>query len=55
MGHLKVKNYKFETVEHFKYLGVILRGHAVAQWLRHRATNWKVMDSIPDGVTGFFY
>jgi hypothetical protein len=25
-----------------------------AQWLRHCATNRKVVGSIPDGVTGFF-
>ena len=24
VGHLKIKNYKFERVENFKYLGVIL-------------------------------
>jgi hypothetical protein len=24
IGHLKIKNYKFEIVENFKYLGVIL-------------------------------
>jgi hypothetical protein len=29
-------------------------GHAVAQWLRHCATNRKVMGSIPDGVIGIF-
>jgi hypothetical protein len=29
-------------------------GHAVAQWLRHCATNRKVAGSIADGVTGFF-
>jgi hypothetical protein len=23
-------------------------------WLRHRATNWQVAVSIPDGVSGFF-
>jgi len=23
LGHLKIKNYKFERVENFKYLGVI--------------------------------
>jgi hypothetical protein len=28
-------------------------GHAVVQWLRHCATNWKVAGPIPDGVTGF--
>jgi virulence-associated protein VapD len=27
--------------------------HAVTQWLRHCATNRKVMGSIRDGVTGF--
>jgi hypothetical protein len=29
--------------------------HAVAQWLRHFATNRKVEGSIPDGVTGSFH
>ena len=24
LGHLKIKNYKFERAENFKYLGVIL-------------------------------
>jgi hypothetical protein len=27
----------------------------VAQWLRHRATNWKVAGSVPDGVIGIFH
>jgi len=27
-----------------------IRGHAVAQWLRHCATNWKIAGSIPDGI-----
>jgi hypothetical protein len=31
------------------------RGHAVAQWLRHCATNRKVTGSIPDGVIGIFH
>jgi hypothetical protein len=31
------------------------RGHAVAHWLRHCATNQKVMGSIPDGVIGIFH
>jgi hypothetical protein len=30
-------------------------GHAVAQWLRHCATNWKVMGSIPIGVIRIFH
>jgi len=25
IGHLKIKNYKFERVENFKYFGVILK------------------------------
>jgi len=29
-------------------------GTAVAQWLRSCATNRKVADSIPAGVSGFF-
>ena len=29
-------------------------GTAVAQWLRHCATNRKVAGSIPAGVSGFF-
>jgi hypothetical protein len=29
-------------------------GRAVAQWLRHYATNQQVTGSIPDGVTGIF-
>jgi hypothetical protein len=29
-------------------------GHVVAQWLRHCATNQKVVGSIPDGVIGIF-
>ena len=28
---------------------------AVAQWLRHCATNRKVAGSIPDGVIGIFH
>jgi len=31
------------------------QGTAVAQWLRCRATNPKVADSIPDGVIGIFH
>jgi len=29
-------------------------GIAVAQWLRGCATNWKVVGSIPAGISGFF-
>jgi hypothetical protein len=31
------------------------RVHAVAQWLRHYATNREVAGSIPDGVVGIFH
>jgi hypothetical protein len=30
-------------------------GHAVVPWLRHCATNRKVVGSIPDGITAFFH
>jgi hypothetical protein len=40
-------------VNSLRYL--LIRGHAVAQWLRHCATNRKVAGSISDGVTGFFH
>jgi hypothetical protein len=33
---------------------VFEKGHAVAHWLRHCATNRNVAGSIPDGVTGIF-
>ena len=33
----------------------IIRGTAVAQWLRGCATNRKVAGSIPDGVIGIFH
>jgi hypothetical protein len=32
------------------YCSTYVLGHAVAQWLRHCATNRKVAGSIPDGV-----
>jgi hypothetical protein len=34
---------------------IFSRGHAVAQWLRHCATNWKGAGSIPNGVIGIFH
>jgi hypothetical protein len=33
---------------------ISVRGHAVAQWLRHCATNLKVAGSIPNGVPRYF-
>jgi hypothetical protein len=38
----------------FYYIHRGLRGHAVAQWLRHCATNQKVAGLIPDGAIGIF-
>jgi hypothetical protein len=32
----------------------VITGRAVAQWLRHYATNWQVAGSIPYGVFGIF-
>jgi hypothetical protein len=39
----------------YLFLFIYLWGHAVAQWLRHSATNRKVAGSIPDGVIGISY
>ena len=39
----------------FIFSTVLLRGTAVAQWLRCCATNRKVASSIPDGVIGIFH
>jgi len=36
------------------YLVLVQVVLAVAQWLRCCATNQKVADSIPDGISGFF-
>jgi hypothetical protein len=33
----------------------VVKGHAVAQWLRHCAINRKVAGSIPDGFIGIFH
>jgi hypothetical protein len=37
------------------YVACVPEGQAVAQWLRHCATNRKVAGSIPDGVIGIFH
>jgi hypothetical protein len=34
---------------------ILTGGHAVAQWLRHYATNRKVAGSIPDEVNFLIY
>jgi hypothetical protein len=34
---------------------IYIAGHAVAQWLRHCATNRKVAGQIPNGITAFFH
>jgi hypothetical protein len=42
------------TFSLFTFMPLDSRRHAVAQWLRHCATNRKVTGSIPDGVIGIF-
>jgi hypothetical protein len=44
-----------KLVSYFHFFIWRLGGHAVAQWLRHCATNRKVTGTIPDGVTGIFH
>jgi hypothetical protein len=48
------KSFEGQT-SRFKLATLYLRGHAVAQWLRHCATNQKIAGSIPDGVIGIFH
>jgi hypothetical protein len=36
-------------------MSILIGRHAVAQWLRHCATNRKVVESISDGVIGIFH
>jgi hypothetical protein len=44
-----------ENAETIKFYYKNLMVHAVAQWLRHCATNRRVTGSIPDGVIGIFH
>jgi hypothetical protein len=44
---------KSDKIIHFATV-LVTAEHAVAQWLRHYATNWQVAGSIPDGVIGIF-
>jgi hypothetical protein len=41
--------------EWFYTAATLYLGHALAQWLRHCATNRKVAGSNPDGVIGIFH
>jgi hypothetical protein len=52
----KSKYHSHQTDESSKYcLQWGLRAYAVAQWLRHCATSWKVVGSIPDYVIEIFH
>ena len=44
----------FNTFGSYFHQVLFHRGTAVAQWLRHCATNQKAAGSIPAGVSGFF-
>jgi hypothetical protein len=52
-GQLQARKSHF--ILHILSITINQWGHAVAQWLNHRATNQKVAESIPDGVTGIFH
>ena len=43
---------KYDTNNFYKYS--CKKGRAVAEWLRHYATNRQVAGSIADGVIGIF-
>jgi hypothetical protein len=47
---VKVVLDRMQVAYYFQYLAPLVRGTAVAQWLRYCATNRKVTGSIPDGV-----
>jgi hypothetical protein len=51
-SHTRVRTHSSSVII-LLYFG--LKGQAVAQWLRHCATNRKVAESIPDSVIGIFY
>jgi hypothetical protein len=51
--HISPSFYNFNVF--VTYVNGLYWGHAVAQWLRHCATNRKVAGSIPDGVFGIFH
>jgi len=60
--HLKMKVFQIYIIDIYIYIYThtqiyiyIYMGTALAQWLRCRATNWKVAGSIPAGVTGIFH
>ena len=48
------RNYELKNYCRYLPLSYLLKGTAVAQWLRCCDTNRKVAGSIPAGVSGFF-
>jgi hypothetical protein len=52
---LQVMQFPTINVSYFRISTVQNKGHAVAQRLRHCATNRKVAGSIPVGFIGIFY
>ena len=44
-----------KTTEELVFVTPVIRGTAVAQWLRCCATNRKAAGSVPDGVIGIFH
>jgi hypothetical protein len=55
INHADVCSKYTKAIWSFLICYVEVWGHAVAQWLRHCATNRKVVGSIPDGVTEIFH
>jgi hypothetical protein len=58
--HLHTKSTQNNTMrqntQNSTYITIrILKVHAVVHWLRHCATNRKVVGSIPDSVVGIFH
>jgi hypothetical protein len=44
----------YHTLATFKLPVIIFGGTRKRGWLRHYATSWKIVGSIPDEIVGFF-
>jgi hypothetical protein len=52
---MQLKNECLQNLQNHFFVLHPVRDFSMAQWLRHCATNRKVVGSIPDGVTEIFH
>jgi hypothetical protein len=55
VNHLYKYSYKYLMLKSNLLYQILQGGHAVALWLTHYATSWKVMGLRPDEVNEFFF